>query len=55
MTKHFTAQHVVNGYAAMGGSLKRPRISRTLRTVAESIAANRRTAARMAAASKRSK
>ena len=25
MSKHFTKRHIVNGYAAMGNSLKRPR------------------------------
>lgn len=49
MAKHFTKACTANGYAAMGGSLKRPRIAKKgLRTVAESIAAARRAAAKAA-------
>ncbi len=45
-----------NGYAHMGNSLSRPRISgQSFRSVAESIAAARVTAARVAAASKKKK
>ena len=55
MAKHFGAQHVKNGYAAMGGSLGRPIYSgvNTGKSIAESIVAERRRAARMAAASKK--
>lgn len=47
MARHFGAQHIANGYAAMGGSLKRPNYSgfNSQRTVAESIAAERARAA----------
>lgn len=56
MAKHFTKRHVVNGYAAMGGNLARPRISGAKsRDVKDAIAAEKRKAARMAAASKSGK
>lgn len=52
MPRHFGPQHMHNGYAAMGGSLKRPRYSgvNSSTTVAESIAAERARAARIAKA-----
>jgi hypothetical protein len=51
MAKRFTCRHLKNGYAAMGGSRKRPYYPAAKgRTVAESIAKNRETAARMARA-----
>lgn len=52
MARHFGAQHIKNGYAAMGGSLRRPIYSgvNTNRSIAESIAAEARRAARMNAA-----
>jgi hypothetical protein len=55
MAKHFGAQHVKNGYASMGGALGRPVYGgvNTGKSIAESIAAERRRAARMAAASKK--
>lgn len=55
MPRRFGAQNIANGYAAMGGNLARP-IHKGFdsgRTVAESIAAERAKAARMAAASKK--
>lgn len=47
MSKRFSAQHVANGYAAMGGSLRRPCYAGVNKqmTVAESIARARRAAA----------
>lgn len=50
MARHFGAQHIVNGYAAMGGNKHRPKYSgfNSQRTVAESIAASRNAAARQA-------
>lgn len=47
MSKRFSAQHVANGYAAMGDSLRRPRYAgvNSQMTVAESIARARRAAA----------
>jgi len=53
MTKRFTAQHTANGYAAMGGSLRRPVIHTKTRTVQESIAHARRVAANQQKASKK--
>lgn len=55
MARHFGPQHIKNGYAAMGGSLRRPLYAgvNAGKTIAESIAAERRRAARMAAASKK--
>jgi hypothetical protein len=55
MARHFTAQCVKNGYAAMGGSLRRPVYSKAVSgsSVAEAIAAERRKAARIAAATKK--
>lgn len=54
MTRRFTAQHTASGYSAMGGSLARPRIGMgSTRTVAESIAAARRAAAREASRKKK--
>lgn len=45
MTKRFTAQHIRNGYAAMGNHRNRPRYSGAKRrTVAEAIAHARRVA-----------
>lgn len=53
MARHFGAQHMKNGYAGMGGAKGRPIYNiRGVRTVAEGIAAERRKAARMAAANK---
>ena len=49
MTKRFTAQHIKNGYAAMGGSLKRPRYAGASgRNIREAIEAERRAAAKAA-------
>lgn len=46
MSKRFGAQHVANGYAAMGGSLRRPRYSNASGlSVADSIAKARHAAA----------
>jgi hypothetical protein len=55
MAKHFGAQHIKNGYSAMGNALGRPVYSgvNTGKSIAESIAAERRRAARMAAAGKK--
>lgn len=54
MPRHFSAQHTANGFAAMGNHKNRPRSSNPSgRSVADAIAAARRTAARMAAASKK--
>lgn len=55
MARHFGPQHVKNGYAAMGGALRRPVYSgvNTGKSVAEAIAAERHRAARMAAATKK--
>jgi hypothetical protein len=56
MPKHFGAQHVQNGYAAMGNHANRPRYAgMSNRSVADSIAAERRKAAREAAARKAKK
>lgn len=49
MARHFGAQHIQNGYAGMGGNLKRPIHKRgSTRSVAESISAARKAAARAA-------
>lgn len=55
MSKRFGAQHMKNGYAAMGGSLRRPIYggAKQQTSIAEAIAAERRRAARIAAASKK--
>jgi hypothetical protein len=54
MAKRFGAQHTASGYSAMGNALGRPKITgHKNRSVADSIAAARRTAARIAAASKK--
>lgn len=57
MARHFGAQHVKNGYAAMGGSLKRPIYSgiNSGMSVAQSIARERAKAAREAASRKTKK
>ena len=57
MSRHFTAACTASGYAAMGNHRKRPRSksSNSGRTVAESIAAERNKAARMANAMKSKK
>lgn len=56
MPRHFGPQHAKNGYAAMGGSMRQPRYSNPSgRSVAESIAAARRVAAREAAAKTKKK
>lgn len=51
MARHFGAQHMHNGYAAMGNALGRPIYKgvNSGRTIAEAIAAERRKAAREAA------
>lgn len=49
MPRHFGPQHMKNGYAAMGNSLKRPRYSNASGlSVGESIARARAAAARQA-------
>jgi hypothetical protein len=50
MARHFGAQHIQNGYAGMGNSLRRPIHSgiNTQRSVAEAISAERAKAARAA-------
>lgn len=52
MARHFGAQHVRNGYAAMGGSMARPHYSGMAsgRSIGEAIAAERARAARIAKA-----
>lgn len=48
MTRRFTAQHMHNGYAAMGGSLRRPihKGASSGLSVAQAIARERAAAAR---------
>lgn len=55
MARHFGAQHMKNGYAAMGGNLARPIYPGvgSYKTVAEAVAAEKARAARMAAANKK--
>jgi len=56
MAKRFTKRHTADGYAAMGGSLKRPRISGANASkgdVKAAIERERMKAARMAKASKK--
>lgn len=50
MSKRFGPQHIANGYAAMGGSMRRPIYSgfNSQRSVADSINAARAAAARQA-------
>lgn len=49
MPRKFGPQNIKNGYAAMGGNLRRPRYpSAVTRSVADSIAAARRAAAQEA-------
>lgn len=57
MARHFGAQHMRNGYAAMGGNLKRPIYGgvNTKRSVADAIAAERAKAAREARAKAKKK
>ena len=57
MARGFGAQHMRNGYAAMGGSLARPIYGgvNSGRTVAEAIAAERAAAARAAKISAKKK
>jgi hypothetical protein len=56
MPKHFGPHNMKNGYAAMGNHPSRPRHpGMSGRSVAESIAAERRKAAREAAARKNKK
>lgn len=56
MARHFGPQHMHNGYAAMGSNSRRPIYSGVSeRSVADSIAAERRKAARMANAAKSKK
>lgn len=56
MPRRFGPQNIKNGYAAMGGNKRRPIYpSVQNRSVSEAIAAAKRTAARMAAASKSKK
>ena len=52
MSRHFGAQHTRNGYAAMGGSLRRPVYSgvNSGKSVAQAIAEERARAARIARA-----
>lgn len=51
MAKRFGAHHIANGYAAMGNALGRPIYKNASgRSIADAIAAARRTAAREAAA-----
>ena len=56
MARRFSAQHTKNGYAAMGGSLKRPRkkgFRNTTSSIGDAIARERAKAARIVAASKK--
>lgn len=54
--KRFTRRHIRNGYAAMGNSMRRPHYKGVSgRSVAEAIAAERRKAAREAAAKRNKK
>jgi len=55
MARHFGPQHIKNGYAAMGGSMRRPQHAGVNSgvSVAESISRERNKAARMAAAQKK--
>lgn len=57
MAKHFGAQHVKNGYAAMGNARGRPIYKgiNAKRTIADAIAQERARGARMAAASQKRK
>lgn len=57
MARHFGPQHCKNNYAAMGGAKGAPNYGwmNKNRSVAASIDAERRKAARMAAASKKKK
>lgn len=50
MAKRFTAQHMRNGYAAMGNAASRPiyKSANGKRSIAEAIAAERAAAARAA-------
>lgn len=49
MARHFGAQHVANGYAAMGNALGRPRYAGVRsRSVAQAIAAAKAAEARAA-------
>lgn len=52
MARHFGPQHMSNGYAAMGGSLKRPIYGgvNSNKSVAQAIAEERARAARIAKA-----
>lgn len=53
MTKRFTKQHTANGYAAMGNSMARPRLSGTGKSkgdIKAAIEAERAKGARMARA-----
>lgn len=56
MARHFTKRHIVNGYAAMGNSLKRPihaGMSSSKGDIKAAIERERVKAARMARASKK--
>lgn len=55
MARHFGPQHMKNGYAAMGAANGRPlyKYANKKRSVAESIAAERAKAIRMANANKK--
>ncbi|WP_186239469.1 hypothetical protein [Burkholderia gladioli] len=57
MARHFGAQHLKSGYSAMGNAMGRPMYKgiNKDRSIAESIAAERAKAARMANASKKKK
>lgn len=49
MAKRFTCRNIKNGYAAMGGSMRRPKYaSASSRNIREAIEAERRAAARQA-------
>lgn len=56
MARHFTKRHIVNGYAAMGNSARRPRYAGTSASkgdIEAAIERERMKAARMARASKK--
>lgn len=55
MARRFTAANIVNGYAAMGGALRRPiyKNATSGRTIAQAIQEERARAARIARASKK--
>lgn len=56
MSRHFGPQHMHNGYAAMGKSPRRPMYANAAgKSIAESIAAERARAARIAKANTKKK